>query len=37
VLGVDEFLNQHVPGWLSGEKAIAIYQEIKDLTMNFVD
>lgn len=36
VLGVDEFLGQSVPSWLSGEKAIAIYQEIKDLTMKLV-
>ena len=37
VLGVEEFLNQNVPGWLSGEKAIEIYKEIKELTMQFVD
>lgn len=37
VLGVEEFMNQQVPPWLSGEKAIAIYQEIKELTMRFVE
>lgn len=37
VLGVEEFLSQSVPGWLSGEKAIEIYKEIKELTMQFVD
>jgi hypothetical protein len=37
VLGVEEFLSQSVPGWLSGEKAIEIYKEIKELTMQYVD
>ena len=37
VLGVEEFLSQHVPGWLSGEKAIEIYKEIKELTKQFVE
>jgi len=26
-----------VPAWLSGEKAIQIYEEIKNLTIEFVD
>jgi hypothetical protein len=37
VLGVEEFLSSNVPAWLSGEKALQIYQEIKDLTMGMVD
>ena len=37
VLGVEEFLSQSVPGWLSGEKAIEIYKEIKELTMQYVE
>ena len=37
VLGIEDFLNQQVPAWLSGEKAIEIYQEIKDLTMKMAD
>lgn len=28
---------QQVPAWLSGERAIQIYQEIKELTMRFVE
>jgi hypothetical protein len=36
VLGVEEFMMQKVPAWLSGEKAIEIYQEIKELTLNLV-
>jgi hypothetical protein len=37
VLGVEEFLNQNIPTWLSGEKAIEIYKEIKELTMKMVE
>ena len=37
VLGVEEFLSQHVPGWLSGDKAISNYEEIKALTMQMVE
>ena len=37
VLGVQEFMMQSVPAWLSGEKAIQIYEEIKNLTIEFVD
>jgi hypothetical protein len=32
VLGVKEFLKVDIPSWLSPERAIEIYQEIKDLT-----
>ena len=32
VLGVKEFLKQDVPQWLTPEKSIQIYSEIKDLT-----
>lgn len=35
VLGVKEFLKQDIPSWLTPERAIEIYQEIKDLTHNF--
>lgn len=37
VLGVHEFMMQQVPAWLNGEKAIQIYNEIKELTMRFVE
>lgn len=37
VLGVEEFTSQPIPEWLTGEKAFQIYQEIKDITMRFVD
>ncbi len=36
ILGVEDFLSSNVPAWLSGEKALQIYQEIKDLTMTMV-
>lgn len=37
VLGVEEFMMQQVPTWLSGERAIAIYEEIKQLTIEMVE
>ena len=37
VLGVEDFLSQQIPSWLSGEQALKIYQEIKDLTMEMVE
>ena len=32
VLGVKDFLKQDIPSWLSAERAIEIYTEIKELT-----
>jgi hypothetical protein len=32
---VKDFLKYQIPAWLTGEKAIEIYSEIKDLTHQF--
>lgn len=37
VLGVKEFLKQDVPSWLTAERAIEIYSDIKDLTQRFAE
>ncbi len=37
VLGVKEFLKQDIPSWLTGEKAIEIYSEIKQVTQRYAE
>ncbi len=37
VMGIEEFLSSKIPAWLSGEKALQIHSEIKDLTLNLVE
>jgi hypothetical protein len=37
VLGVKEFLKCDVPSWLTADRAIEIYSEIKELTQRFAE
>lgn len=37
VLGVKDFLKSQPPSWLTGQRAIEIYQEIKELTQKLAE
>lgn len=37
ILGVKEFLKVDVPSWLNSDRAIEIYQEIKELTQRYAE